>query len=129
MKHLSQQMIGMDLRAPYIQRYRRQLQELLRQPGLTEAERENFQKKLDFVGKPKVYSDSEPPKPGAIDPGPMPLVELELDVGSATFDSLSVMPHSRLYLYARQEGLEVNPGDTKAQIVTTILGSSQGDNP
>lgn len=129
MKHLSQQMIGMDLRTPHIQRYRRILGDLLRRPGLTAAERENHQRSLDLLGKPKVYSNSEPPPPGAIDPGPMPAVEIELDLDSATHDSLSTIPHSRLYLYARQEGLEVNPGDTKAQIVTAILGFSQGENP
>jgi hypothetical protein len=84
---------------------------------------------LEILGKPKVYTNSGPPQPGAIDPGPMPAVEIEIDLDSATHDSLSTILHSRLYLYARQEGLEVSPGDTKAQIVTTILGSSQGENP
>ena len=128
MKHLSQQMIGMELRAPHLQRYRRELQTALRKPGLTAPERERYQQYLALVGQPKVYSSSESPQPGALDPGPMPVVALELDLENATVDSLSILPHSRLYLYARQEGLEINPGDTKAQIVKTILGSSQGEN-
>lgn len=129
MKHFSQQMIGMGLRTPHIQRHRRALGELLRRPGLTASEREHYQHALGFLGKPKIYSNLESPPPGAIDPGPMPPMELELDLEEATFDSLSTIPHSRLYFYARQEGLEVSPGDTKAQIVTTILSYSQGENP
>lgn len=129
MKHLSQQMIEMELRAPHLQRYRRELQVALRKPGLTTGERELFQSQLVRVGAPKVYDSSEPSQPGALDPGPMPPVVLELDLEAASFDSLSTIPHSRLYLYARQEGLEVDPGDTKAQVVKTILGSIQGENP
>jgi len=128
-KHLSQQMISIELRKPHLQRQRRRLQEKLRQPGLVATDRITYQNMLGFLGKPKEYKWDEAPQPGAIDPGPMPVVEIELELEDATFDTLSALPHSRLYLYAHQEGLEVKPGDTKAVIVKTILADHQGEEP
>lgn len=129
MKHLSQQMIGMDLRGPQIQRARRRLQREMQRPALSAEQRERLNHYLENLGKPKVYSFDEPPKPGALDPGPMPQPAVEIDVGTATYDSISSLPHTRLYMYARQHGLQVNPGDTKAQIVKAILADIQGENP
>jgi hypothetical protein len=124
-------MISMELRKPHIQRQRRKLQEMLRRPGLPSTDREFARKALESLGAPKVYSADEPPQPGAIDPGPMPVVdiELELELDDMTYDSLTTLPHSRLYLYAQQEGLDIKPGDTKAVIVKTILAAQQGDEP
>jgi hypothetical protein len=101
----------------------------MRQPGLAATEREFFQKMLEHLGKPKEYEWDETPQPGAIDPGPMPVVDIELELEDATFETLSTLPHSRLYLYAYQEGLEVKPGDTKAVIVKAILAAHQGEEP
>lgn len=129
MKHFSQQMIGMDLRSPHIQRGRRRIQRELRRPGLSSDERDRLGRDLKTFGLPKVYSFDEPPKPGSLDPGPMPQVDVEIDVDGGTYDSIASLPHTRLYMYARQQGLEVNPGDTKAQIVKTILATIQGENP
>lgn len=129
MKHISQQMISMDLRGPVLRRYRAQIKDRLRRPGLTKDEHAQLHRQLKLVGEPKVYSDSEPPPPGAIDPGPMPPVEIELDLDNASYDSLSPHAHSRLYLYARQEGLDVKAGDTKAQVINLILRSIQGEKP
>jgi len=129
MKHLSQQMIGMDLRSPHIQRWRRKVQREMRRPGLSGDERDRLRRFLQTLGQPKVYSFNEPPQPGSLDPGPMPQADVEIDVDGATYDSIAALPHTRLYMYARQHGLETNPGDTKAQIVKTILATIQGGNP
>ena len=82
---------------------------------------------LETVGEPKVYSLDEAPAPGSRDPGPMPQVDIQIDLDEATHDSLSAIPHSQLYLYVRQQGLEVKPGDTKATIVSMILAEPQGE--
>ena len=128
MKHLSQQMLGTELRKPYLQRYRRQIQDALRRPGVSAEERQNYQLILDHLGEPKVYSVTDTPTPGALHPGPMP-VDIEIDLDGATLETLSSIAHSRLYLYARQEGLEVQPGDTKVQIVKAILATVEGETP
>jgi len=125
-KHLTQQMISTDLRKPFIQKRRRKLQQLLRQPGLSATERDRFRAQLDGLGKPKVYKWDEP-QPGAIDPGPMPVVAIELDLDDATFETLSKQPHSRLFLFAQQQGLEIKPGETKAKVINTILAAHQGE--
>ena len=121
MKHLSQQMLSIELRKPYIEKQRRRLKEKLRNHGLSVMGREVFRKTLEGLGKPKKYTWDEDPQPGAIDPGPMPVVTLELELDGATFETLYVLPHSRLFLYAQQQGLEVKPGDTKAVVVQTVL--------
>lgn len=118
----------MELRKPHLQRWRRKLQETLRQPGLSAMERDRAVTMLAVIDKPKDYKWDEAPQPGAIDPGPMPTVDIEMDLESATFDTLSTESHTRLYLYAHQEGLEVSPGDTKAVIIKMIL-ASQGEKP
>ncbi|HUW59284.1 MAG TPA: hypothetical protein VMZ92_21805 [Planctomycetota bacterium] len=119
----------MDLRGPHIQRYRRKLKRELLRPDLSSETRGRLHQALARVGEPKVYSLDEPPPPGAVDPGPMPPVEIEIDLTEATHDSLSALPHSQLYLYVRQQGLEVKPGDTKVTIISTILADRQGENP
>lgn len=106
---------------------RRKIQERLRLPGLPATERDMLRGVLERLGKPKEYKWDEVPQPGAIDPGPMPVVDIELDLDDATFETLSSLPHSRLFLFAQQEGLEVKPGDTKARIVKLILDSHQGE--
>jgi len=126
MKHLSQQMIDSEIRKPHLQRYQKDLRAVLRRPGLTAEERGCFSRRLALSGKPKVYDPSETPRPGALNPGPMPPAGLEFDLESASADSLSTISHTRLYLYAQQEGLKVDPSDTKAQIIKTILESNEG---
>ena len=128
MKHFSQQMIGIELRSPYLQQWRRKLQRELRRPGLSSDERDRLGRSLKTSGKPKVYSFDEPPQPGSLDPGPMPQEDVEIDAEGATYNSLSTLPHTRLYMYARQHGLAVNPGATKAEIVRMILADIQGGN-
>lgn len=92
-------------------------------------DRETTQQLLGTLGEPKEYKWDDMPPPGGIDPGPMPLIDIELDLDEATFSTLSSQPHSRLYRFARQEGLDTKPGDTKAVIVKTILVAYQGENP
>jgi len=121
-------MISEELRRPYVQQYRRKLREHARQPGLTPDERKRVARMLAGLDKPKQYRPDEPPQPGAIDPGPMPPAGIDLGSGFLTFESLSKHVHSRLYLYAVQEGLNVTPGDTKAKIIQTILNQEQGKN-
>lgn len=129
MRHLSQQMIGMDLRSPHLQRQRRRLRRELQRVDLGGKERRRLEQMFHRVGEPRVYSLDEPPPPGALDPGPMPNIRVEVDVEGATHDTLDAYPHARLYLYARDRGLEVRPGDTKATIVQAILAASQGEDP
>ena len=81
---------------------------------------------LARLGQPKIYRAEATPPPGALDPGPMPRPDIELDLETATVESLSATPHTRLYLYARQQGLEVNPADTKVQTIGKILDAIQG---
>jgi len=127
MKHLAQNMISIELRAPYLKRQEKRLKEALRRPGIRAEERTLLLQLLDRLGKPKEYLEDESPPPGAIDPGPMPPVEIELDLDEMNFENLSTIPHAKLYLYAQQKGLEVKPGDTKAVIVKTILTATQGE--
>lgn len=124
MKHLSQQMLSDALRKPYLDRMRSTLRERLRRPGISTEERAYLQTELAKVGAPKVYSAEEPSPPGAIDPGPMPVVPIQIDLANATHDSLSALPHTRLYLYAVQQGLEVHASDTKALIILKLLKHS-----
>jgi len=98
-------------------------------PGLKATERDRLRVFLTGLGKPKDYKWDEEPQPGAIDPGPMPAVTIEVDLDGATFETLAALPHSRLYLYANQEELDIKPGDTKAVIVKAILTAIQGENP
>lgn len=125
MKHLSQQMLTMEVRRSALERYRHQLREQLRRPGLSAEERSRLQRALATAGSPKIYDASEPPAPGSIDPGPMPAKPIEIDLATATHDSLSSFTHARLYLYAIQHGLDVNSGETKAQIAEAILAYAQ----
>jgi len=57
----------------------------------------------------------------------MPVMAIEIETEDMTFESLSTLSHSRLFQYARQEGLDINPGDNKAVIVNAILAASQGE--
>lgn len=125
MRHLSQQMISMEVRKPYLHRYKRKLREALQNPGLSATERELVKKKYDEAGQPKVYDAEAPPAPGALDPGPMPQPPIELD--SSSRESLSAESHTRLFLYARQLGLEAQPNNTKAQVINSILSYQQGE--
>lgn len=127
MKHLAQNMISIELRAPYLKRQQKKLKEALRRPGISAEERKFLLQLLDGLGKPKEYLEDAVPPPGAIDPGPMPPVEIELELDEMNFENLSTIPHTKLYLYAQQEGLEVKPGDTKAVIVKKILTATQGE--
>lgn len=88
-----------------------------------------MQEHLASLGQPKQYDLDTEPQPGAIHPGLMPVVDIELELENMTFENLSRLPHSRLYLYACQEDLDVAPGNTKAVIVKTILASFQGEKP
>lgn len=126
MRHLSQQMLTEEIRRPHLKRHRRRLQRALQDLTLGPETRKRFMAELAGLGKPKVYDASEPPLPGALNPGPMPQPAIELDLETSTIESLSAIPHTRLYLYALQEGLEVNPGDTKVQTIKTILDAIQG---
>lgn len=125
MKHLSQQMISMEMRRPHIRRLRRRLQRTLSQPGLNPEQRRMYERQLNGLGEPKVYDADDPPPPGARHPGGRPPVKL--DVEEATHESLAAVPHTTLYLYALQHDLEVVPGDTKAQVVNKILSNAQGE--
>lgn len=129
MKHLSQQMLSMDLRRTSLEGYRRRLREQLRHPGLSADERVRLQRLVAASGNPKIYDASESPAPGAIDPGPMPAKPIEIDLATATHDSLSRFSHTRLYTYATQHGLDVSSGKTKAEIVETILASAERGRP
>jgi hypothetical protein len=120
MKHFSQQMISLEKRRPFIKQQRRSLQKSLRNPGLNGETRRVLERQIHNLGGPKVYSADDPPSPGSIDPGPMPQDPIELTLDS-TYDSLSGTPHTRLYLFALQQDLDVHPGHTKAQLVQTIL--------
>lgn len=118
-------MLTMELRRSSLERYRQQLRDQLRSPGLSIEERSRLQRALATAGRPKIYDASEPPVPGSIDPGPMPAKPIEIDLATANHDSLSRYTHTRLYLYATQHGLDVNSGDTKAQIAAAILAHAQ----
>jgi hypothetical protein len=123
-KHLSQQMVSLELRRPHLKRFRRALQKRLRSPGLDGDTRRALERQVHGLGGPKVYSADDPPPPGAIDPGPMPVDPIDLPLTS-TYESLSATPHTRLYLFALQQGLDIHPGNTKAQLVLTILSYFQ----
>lgn len=118
----------MELRKPHIQRQKRSLQELLRRPGVPASEKEWAKKVLSQLGKPKNYG-SEAPQPGALDPGPMPVVNTEIVISDTSFENLSSMSHSQLYRFAQQHDMDVSSSDTKATIIKKIMASVQGENP
>lgn len=125
MKHLSQQMISMELRRPHLRRWRRTLQRRMSSPGLTSDSRRVLEREIRSVGEPKIYDADDPPPVGALHPGERPPVRLDLD--GATHETLAGVPHTSLYLYALQNDLEVVPGDTKAQVIKKILSHAQGE--
>ena len=127
MKHLSQQMLSMELRRPFLDRHRQYLREVLRRPGLSAGERLRLSQELTTAGSPKDY-DTEP-QPGAVDPGPMPVTPIAIDLAEATHDSLATLSHARLFLFATQQNIDVRHGNTKAQVIEAILGSVQGETP
>lgn len=126
MKHLSQQMLAVEMRRPYLRSHRKRLHRALATPGISPERRRVLERELNNLGKPKVYDPDDPPLPGALNGGPRPSVQLQLDSNSSR-DVLLALPHSQLYLYALQHDLEVHPGDTKAQVVSTILRQLQGE--
>jgi hypothetical protein len=125
MRHIAQQMIAVEVRRPYLNRYRRRLRESLQNPGLAGSERTFVQEKLNNAGKTKIYDAEAPSPPGAIDPGPMPQPPIEVD--DSTRESLMAETHTRLFLFAKQLGLEVQPNFTKAQVIETLLSRNQGE--
>ena len=84
-----------------------------------------MQKKLANAGNPKTYVADAPAPPGAIDPGPMPQPPIEIQ--EFTRESLAAETHTRLFLYAQQIGLEVQPKHTKAQVIERLLSRNQGE--
>lgn len=120
MRHVSQQMISLEVRRPHLKRRRRVLQKQLRNPGADMETRRRIERQIRNLGEPKVYSADDPPPPGAIDPGPMPIGDVEMP-SDPSHETLSAMPHTQLYLFAVQQGLEVHSGNTKVQVIETIL--------
>lgn len=125
MKHISQQMLSMELRRPHLRRWRRRLNRILSSPGLSDDRRRVIEREIHGVGQPKVYDADDPPTPGALQGGTRPTVHLDLQ--NATHETLSSVPHTTLYLYALQHDLEVATGDTKAQVVSAILNHREGE--
>lgn len=126
MKHVSQQMISMELRRPYLKRRRRQLQRQMRHPGLDPEARRRIEREIHNLGDPKVYSADDPPPPGAMFPGPMPAAEIDIPPDSS-IEQLSAIPHTRLYLYALKRDLDVHPGNTKIQVAKAVLDHLRGE--
>lgn len=125
MKHVSQQMISVEVRRPYLRKHRRRLQKALSSPGLSADQRRVLERDLRNVGDPKVYDADDPPRSGALrggDAGPV-----QLDLEGASHETLAAVPHTTLYLYALQQDLKVSPGNTKAQVVSTILAHVKGE--
>lgn len=127
MKHLSQQMISMEMRRPHLRHMRRRLQQKLGSPGLSSDQRRVLERELHGVGAPKVYDVDDPPPPGALRGGERSPIELDLE--GATHETLAAVPHTTLYLYALQHDLEVLPGDTKAQVASAIWDHVKGEEP
>lgn len=126
MKHLSQQMLSTELRQPHLRKRRRELRQSLSSPSLTEERRRVVRRDLENIGKPKIYDDTDPAPVGALpNPDSGPVV---LDLEDVSHDTLVQIAHTTLFTYALQQGLPVLPGNTKAQIVTTILANTKGEN-
>lgn len=126
MKHLAQHMLSESLRRPYLDKAKVAIREQLRHPGLYETERSRLLQRLASLGHPKVYEANPSPVPGAIDPGPLPPKNIFIDVANATYSTLSALPHTRLYLYATQQRLNVHSTDTKDQVILALLEHAQG---
>jgi hypothetical protein len=127
MKHLSQQRISMEMRRPFVRKWRRTLQRRLASPGLSADARRVLERDIHNLGEPKIYNADDPPPVGARRGGEG--APVKIDLNAATAESLTSIPHTKLYLYALQHDLEVAPGDTKAQVVQTILGHAKGEAP
>jgi len=129
MHHLSQQHIDMKVRRPHLARFKKQLIESLRDPGLSAEQVQMIRSRLERLGKPKEYREGTTP-PGGLNPGPIPKrpsKEIAVEIGTFTNDYLFGLPHSTLARYCKQEGLEVRMTDPKATLVAAIL-NSKGNN-
>lgn len=115
----------MELRRPYLKKLRRRLQKEIADPRLSSDKRKVLERDLSNLGQPKIYDSNDPPAIGALHPGERPPITLEPEHFS--FEKLASLPHTTLYLYALKEGLEVLPGEPKAQIVKRILENHQGE--
>ena len=129
MHHVSQQQISIEVRRPHINRFKKRLIRMLQTPGLDSETRQRYQAQLDKLGEPKVYTREGQAPPGAINPGPMPTDPPDIDFDTATASSLSQQLHTNLVRHALQMELDVQPSNTKAQIVQAILGHIAGGNP
>jgi len=128
MHHFSQQQIAIEVRRPHINRFKRRIVRALQTPGLDAETRQRYQAQLAKLGEPKVYTREGQAPPGAIDPGPMPTDPPDIDFDNATASSLSEHLHTNLVRHALNLELEVQPSDTKAQIISVILGHFAGGN-
>jgi hypothetical protein len=125
MKHISQQMLTMDVRRPHLDSYRKSLRASLSRSDLSVEEMNRLRRELRDLGRPKVYAAQEPPAWG-IDSGPMP--EAPLDLDHVTADDLLAFPHQRLRRVADRHAVVLEPGDTKALIIQKIL-AAKGKKP
>lgn len=94
----------------------------LQTPGLFVDQYKQVQQALSSLGEPKVYRTGDP-KPGAIDPGPMPQDHVlpDIDLEHASASSLAGFPQTQLVRLAHKLGLEVQPTDSKAHVIRVIL--------
>lgn len=126
MHHLSQQDIEPKVRRPHQIRWKRELALALQSPGLPEPQRRLLQERLANVGKPKTYRATDPPPPGALDPGPIKKAPLP-----DTFDfdldreSLSQVPLSKLRKYVELHQIGLDPASTKAQVIHAIIDQTK----
>jgi len=111
MPFLSRREVALDARRSSEKEYKQQLRRALSDPSLTTQQRADIKSRLGQVGKPRIYSASSPPPPGAITlPAPAP---------KHTQEELTGMKKAELVKLAGELGL--SSAGTKAALAERIL--------
>ena len=113
MPFLNRRQIALQIRTKAEREYREQLRAALSTPGMPAAQRHEIQRRLEQVGKPRVYSADSPPLPGAIVLTPPEPVHQYTEV------DLQGMRKADLVMLAGERGLPTS--GTKIMLVERLL--------
>jgi len=111
MPFLSRRDVAVSVRAAAEKEYRTQLRRALSNPGLSAAQKNELRRRLEQIGKPRVYDAASPPPPGAIQ-----LTSPEPDLTEADLRGLK---KAALVALAGERGLSTS--GSKAALVARLL--------
>jgi len=132
MYRLSQQQISMEIREKHLNRWKKRLRQQMSTPGISSTTYKMLKAMAEHLGEARDYGAKHEPKPGALNPGPMPQVPLKL-FDNPTPAQLGGMLHTELIRYAQEMGVAgVQPTDSKTQVIQRILDhvpTNSGESP